>query len=88
MSDIPSPRLLIVDDEPAQMKALCETLRDHNYETNGFTSAGAALAALSREKFDLLLADLMMAEMDGITLLRKALQSDSNLVGLPGRRVG
>jgi len=55
-----SARLLIVDDEVLQMKALCETLRDHGYQTAGVGTGEAALAALRVAKFDLLLSDLMM----------------------------
>lgn len=75
-------RILIVDDEAPQMKALCDTLRDHNYETTGFSSAHRALEALKEKSFDLLLSDLMMPEMDGITLLQSALKIDPNLVGI------
>jgi len=82
MSDAPTARILIVDDEAAQMKALCDTLTNHGYATVGFTTGTAALAALREAEFDLLLADLMMPEMDGITLLRAALATDPNLVGI------
>ena len=84
MSDIaaPSAKLLIVDDESAQMAALCDTLEHEGYVTTGFTSAKEALATLRTQKFDLLLTDLMMPEMDGITLLRAAQQVDGNLVGI------
>src|SRR5581483_10626444 len=41
-----------------------------------------ALEALKKESFDLLLTDLMMPEMDGLELLRAALQIDPNLVGI------
>jgi len=75
-------KILIVDDEVAQMKALCNTLKDHGYETTGYSSAQAALDSVAETSFDLLLTDLMMPEMDGITLLQKALQKDSNLVGI------
>jgi signal transduction histidine kinase len=77
-----SPRILVVDDEPAQMTALCETLRDHGYEISGFSSGKPALAALQAAKFDLLLADLMMPEMDGIALLQAALVEDPDIVGI------
>lgn len=74
--------LLIVDDETAQMQALCDTLRDQGYETTGFTAAAPALAALRDRQFDLLLSDLMMPEMDGIALLQAALQIQPDLVGI------
>ena len=78
----PTTRILIVDDEAAQMKALCDTLRDQGYETAGFHSSQAALAALREAKFDLLLTDLMMPEMDGIALVRAARESDPDLVSV------
>jgi hypothetical protein len=80
----PKARILIVDDEAPQMKALCETLRDQGYETTGFTSAEEALAAFKKaeREFDLLLTDMMMPVMDGITLLRLALETAPDLVGI------
>ena len=82
MPDPPPARILIVDDERAQMKALCDTLRDHGYETVGLTNGQAALAALREAKFDLLLTDLVMPEMDGISLLRAALELDPDIIGI------
>jgi two-component system sensor histidine kinase/response regulator len=76
------PKILIVDDEVAQMRALCNTLKDHGYDTMGFSSAGAALAELRKTEFDLLLSDLMMPEMDGIKLLQAALKQNPRLVGI------
>jgi len=75
-------KLLIVDDETAQMTALCKTLAPEGYETVGFSSANEALATLRSQQFDLVLTDMMMPEMDGITLLRNAFEIDANLVGI------
>jgi hypothetical protein len=75
-------RLLVVDDEPAQMKALCDTLRTEGYETAGFATGQAALDALRPGQFDLLLSDLAMPGMDGITLLKAAQLVDPDLVGV------
>jgi DNA-binding NtrC family response regulator len=75
-------RLLIVDDEYELMAALVEALTARGYEAIGFTSGEEALKALQTEAFDLLLADLMMPGMDGISLLRAALAIDPSLVGL------
>lgn len=75
-------RLLIVDDEQAQMRALCTTLENEGYVATGFTSGKQALELLRQQPFDLLLTDLTMPEMDGITLLRSAQQIDPALVGI------
>ncbi len=82
ISNQPTARIIIVDDETAQMEALCHTLRDHEYETVGYTTGQAALSELRERKCDLLLVDLMMPGMDGITLLRAALEFDPNVVGI------
>lgn len=78
----PLARLLIVDDESAQMKALCHTLQEHGYVTTGFASAEEALAGLKAGNYDLLLTDLMMPGTDGIGLLQAALAIDPDLVGI------
>jgi two-component system sensor histidine kinase/response regulator len=76
----PLARILIVDDEVPQMQALCETLRVHGYEMVGVTCGDDALVALQDQHFDLVLTDLMMPVMDGITVLRRAMEIDPNLV--------
>lgn len=75
-------RVLIVDDEVELMTVLCETLLDQGYDAVGQASAGEALKLLQKQDIDLLLCDLMMPEMDGITLLRAALDIDPHLVGI------
>jgi signal transduction histidine kinase len=72
-------RLLIVDDENAQMRALCETLGAEGYATQGFNSPVAALEALRPGEFDLLITDLMMPEMDGISLIAAAREIDKEI---------
>lgn len=78
----PSARLLIVDDETSQMQALSATLRTRGYATEGFTSPQAALVALRNQRFDLILTDLTMPEMDGIEFLTAARATDRDLVGI------
>ena len=73
------PRILIVDDEAAHMRALCDTLGAHEYETTGVVSAEAALVLLRTEAFDLLLTDLMLPGINGIALVQQARQIDTDL---------
>jgi signal transduction histidine kinase/CheY-like chemotaxis protein len=76
----PAPaRLLIVDDESAHVRALCDILEQEGYVTRGFTSGVEAVKALRQEPFDLLLTDLMMPQIDGITLLRACHEIDRDL---------
>jgi signal transduction histidine kinase len=75
-------RLLVVDDEVAQMKALCQTLECEGYKPTGFSSARQALAQLRPGQHDLLLTDLMMPELNGIELIRSARAADPDLAGV------
>jgi len=79
MKQTATGRLLIVDDEVAQLRALCDTLGFEGYTTQGFDSPRAALAALRPGQSDLLLTDLMMPDMDGISLITAARQIDPDL---------
>jgi two-component system KDP operon response regulator KdpE len=65
----PRSRLLVVDDEPAIVKALRETHSRQGYEIVGVTDGQVALARLQGEPFDLLLADLGMPGIGGVELL-------------------
>jgi DNA-binding NtrC family response regulator len=75
-------RLLIVDDEVELTSALCDTLAERGYDTVGATSGSEGLQALGKQEFDLVLCDLMMPGMDGIQLLRRALEIDPTLPGI------
>lgn len=75
-------RLLVVDDEDALTAALTDTLGAEGYHVTAFNSAGRALATLRAGEHDLLLTDLTMPEMDGITLLNAARRVDSDLAAI------
>lgn len=75
-------RLLVVDDEAAQVEALCRTLEDEGYSVMGFTGTGPALAALRGGSFDIVLTDLTMPGMDGIAFLNAAREIDPGLAGI------
>jgi two-component system sensor histidine kinase/response regulator len=75
-------RLLVVDDEEPQMRALCATLAAEGFNATGFTSPQAALKALLTERFELMMTDLQMPGMDGIALLAEARQIDPDMIGV------
>src|SRR6267143_2328784 len=75
-------RILVVDDETELKAVLVESLVAQGFEATGYSSGQDALNALRSENFDLLLTDLMMPEMDGITLLQAGLEIDSDLVSI------
>jgi len=75
-------KILVVDDEVELKNILVEALSAQGYHAAGFTAGEEALVSLRNESFDILLTDLMMPGMDGITLVREGMQIDPNLVCL------
>jgi signal transduction histidine kinase len=77
---MPTARILVVDDEGPQLKALCDVLQQEGHHVAGCATPGAAIDALHGQRFDILLSDLNMPQMDGIALTREALAIDGDLV--------
>lgn len=67
-------RVLVVDDEFDACETLRLLLENEGYETVAETSPRRALAKLAQEKFDLVLTDITMAEMNGLDLCAKMLE--------------
>ena len=68
------PTILIVDDEKNYLWMLEELLRDHGYDVVTCEKGSEALVRLTEMPIDLLLTDLKMAEMDGMSILSDGLQ--------------
>ncbi len=66
-------RILIVEDDRNTLSGLVEILQEEGYEVVGLDNAPAALRTLERERFDILLTDLKMPEIDGFQLYEKSL---------------
>src|ERR1039458_1872129 len=65
-------RILVVDDEDAIREIVCSMLAAAHYKTRQASSGLKALALLDAgEEFELMLSDLMMADLDGIGLLER-----------------
>ncbi len=66
-------RVLIVDDDPATVRVLRDLLggfrHDHDYIIETADDGDDALAALERDRFDLVLLDLYMPRMSGLELV-------------------
>ncbi|MCI0703656.1 MAG: response regulator [Planctomycetia bacterium] len=61
---------------------LCRRLNKHGYVTTEAANGREALDAVNKEKFDLVLCDIMMPEVDGYTVLRE-LKADPEFQALP-----
>jgi DNA-binding NtrC family response regulator len=65
-------KILLVDDEPRILTLLHSVLRTEGLEAVSAKDGPAALALLKAQKFDLMVSDIRMAPMDGMTLFRAA----------------
>ena len=65
-------RVLVVDDEETAVRNLVYALGKEGYAVTGLDSGTAALAALEKERFDVVLTDLRMERVDGMQVLRQA----------------
>jgi putative two-component system response regulator len=72
MAETATPTILIVDDEEMVAMALRSFLElETSYRILTFTSPAEALDAVDEETVNVVIADFMMPEMDGITFLRQ-----------------
>ena len=75
-------RILIVDDDPLMCNLLTLTLHREGYETDDVYRGQDALDYLSGRDVDLILLDIMMADLNGIEVLR-TLQTDPATASIP-----
>ncbi|MBA2314179.1 MAG: response regulator transcription factor [Chloroflexi bacterium] len=66
-----APRILIVDDDPSLLVLLADQLRADGYEAITARDGDEALRRLQASWPDLLIIDMMMPRMDGLTLARE-----------------
>jgi len=64
-------RILLAEDEEAMRTYLTRALENAGYDVVAVDRGTAALPLLDSEKFDLLLSDIVMPEMDGIELAQR-----------------
>ena len=73
------PHVLVVDDEQSMREFLEILLAKEGYEVTTAGGGRAATELLSNEKFDLVITDLRMPEVDGLAVLKKAKAVDAAL---------
>lgn len=64
-------RVLVTDDDPIQLRAAARLLRSLGHSGALANSGMVALDLLGKQRFDLMLLDLRMPEMDGIETLKR-----------------
>ena len=75
----PRPRILVVEDEPAIQRGLCDVLAYHGYEPAGADSGDEGLRQGLAGGFDLVVLDLMLPGLGGFDVCRALRAHDPRL---------
>jgi DNA-binding response OmpR family regulator len=68
---MPSPKILLVDDDPVLVRGLGLRLRGNNYEVVAAGDAYAAITSTQKERPDLIILDLGLPAGDGFLVLER-----------------
>ena len=73
------PRILVVDDEQAVRDLLAKTLTMADYDVDSAPDGASAIDRLRAVEYDLLITDLKMPGMDGLSVIREARRTAPDL---------
>ena len=81
MNETPDPttKILLAEDDNDMRRFLVKALQNAGYTVASFDNGLAAYHRLREEPFELLLTDIVMPEMDGIELARRATELDPDI---------
>jgi len=74
-----SHKILVVDDDILVLEALQELLTSSGYEVRCVTRGQEALQILDKERFDLLILDVVMPKMTGFDVCREVRRRDDEM---------
>ena len=72
-------RILLAEDDDDMRRFLVKALERAGYDVSDFDNGASAYERLREEPFSLLLTDIVMPEMDGIELARRASELDPDI---------
>src|SRR5450631_3816754 len=72
-------KIILAEDDNDMRRFLVKALENAGYEVVSYDNGRSAYDRLREEPFELLLTDIVMPEMDGIELARKATELDPDM---------
>ncbi|HEU4497706.1 MAG TPA: response regulator [Sphingomicrobium sp.] len=72
-------KIILAEDDGDMRRFLVKALQNAGYDVISFDNGLAAYQRLREEPFELLLTDIVMPEMDGIELARRATELDPDI---------
>jgi two-component system cell cycle response regulator CpdR len=82
MTELPPPpnlKILLAEDDNDMRRFLAKALQNAGYEVASFDNGLSAYNRLREEPYELLVTDIVMPEMDGIELARRATELDPDI---------
>jgi len=76
------PRVLVIDDNRANLDLMLYLLRAFGYAADGVTDSRAGLEAARNQAYDVIITDVLMPELDGFAIAR-SLKEDVRLRETP-----
>ena len=70
-------RILVVDDEPKLVGFVCRALSAEGFAVDGATDGARALGMIRERHYELVVLDLLMEGVDGVTVLERAMKSEA-----------
>lgn len=74
--------ILVVDDSPSIRQTIIISLEDAGHKITEAVHGADGLAKAKAHRFDLIITDLNMPEMDGLSMIR-ALRQETSYAGVP-----
>lgn len=74
------PSILIVDDDEIMQETLSDVLRKRGYDIFSVSSGYGALSVVKKNIIDLILLDMRLPDVDGIEILKKIKEFDSDIL--------
>jgi len=68
-------RLMVIDDEPIVCRRLKQILEKSGYEVDVFSNGADAISGLEEKPYDIIVTDLKMEGMDGMSILESVRHS-------------
>jgi DNA-binding NtrC family response regulator len=69
-------RVLVVDDDKVALKTMCRILTKEGHDVTGAGGGARAVSLLAESRFDLVITDLVMNEINGLDLLSRVKRKD------------
>jgi two-component system, cell cycle response regulator CpdR len=79
MTSTAMARIILAEDDNDMRRFLVKALEKAGHQVTSFAEGASAFEEIKQTTFDLLLTDIVMPEMDGIELARRAAELDPSL---------